>query len=215
MVKRCAALTAFLAALIYVAMWIGWTQNWLWLNGIDQWLLNAGQSAAVRLPSWSLAWDWLCTLLGPMAFRLIGAGVIVVLLIRRRRRAALFVFVTVELSGILTEVAKRLADRPRPDARMVEAGGSSFPSGHALGVMVAVVALLTVAWPAVSPRWRAPLAVLGGFFIVAVGVGRVALNVHHPSDVLAGWALGYAYVVLCLAVVHPRGERPAEPDTAQ
>ena len=94
MVKRCAALTAFPAVLIYVAMWIGWTQNWLWLNGIDQWLLNAGQSAAVRLPSWSLAWDWLCTLLGPMAFRLIGAGVIVVLVIRRRHRAALFGFVT-------------------------------------------------------------------------------------------------------------------------
>ncbi len=150
-----------------------------------------------------------------MAFRLIGAGVIVVLVIRRRHRAALFVFVTVELSGILTEVAKSLADRPRPDARMVEAGGSSFPSGHALGVMVAVLVLLTVAWPAVPPRWRSPLAVLGGFVVVAVGVGRVALNVHHPSDVVAGWALGYAYVVLCLEVVHPTGGRRAEPGTAQ
>ena len=63
--------------------------------------------------------------------------------------------------------------------------------------------------------WNWPAWVTLLFVIVAVGVGRVALNVHHPSDVLAGWALGYAYVVLCLAVVHPRGERPAEPDTAQ
>ena len=44
--------------------------------------------------------------------------------------------------------------------------------------------------------------------VVAIGVGRVVLNVHHPSDVLAGWALGYAYFVACLLVVPRRLDRP-------
>ena len=59
-----------------------------------------------------------------------------------------------------------------------------------------VLALLALFWQVMPVQWRRPLAALGGFVIVAVGVGRVALNVHHPSDVLAGWALGYAYFIL-------------------
>ena len=106
---------------------------------------------------------------------------------------------------------------------MAYAYGTSFPSGHALGVMVGVLALLTVAWPLLADQWRIPLAVLGGAVVVAVGIGRVALNVHHPSDVVAGWALGYLYYLLCVAILRPlplaqitsRAERRAESGTAK
>jgi len=89
--------------------------------------------------------------------------------------------------------------------------------------MVGVLALLTVGWPVLADRWRMPLAVLGGAVVVAVGIGRVALNVHHPSDVVAGWALGYLYYLLCVAILRPlpltqitsRAERRAESGTAQ
>jgi undecaprenyl-diphosphatase len=84
--------------------------------------------------------------------------------------------------------------------------------------MVGVLALLTVLWPSLTPRWRTILAVLGGVLVVLVGSARVVLNVHHPSDVLAGWALGYLYYLLCLRLMAPRGiraaaERPAALDT--
>jgi membrane-associated phospholipid phosphatase len=50
---------------------------------------------------------------------------------------------------------------------------------------------------------RALLVACGAAVVVLIGVGRVVLNVHYPSDVLAGWALGYAYFVACLLMVPP------------
>ncbi len=122
--------------------------------------------------------------------------------------------------GFVTEVAKRIAGRPRPATALTDAASSSFPSGHALGVTVGVLALLTVAWPFIGQRLRIPLAVLGAALVFAVGFSRVMLNVHHPSDVVAGWALGFLYYLLCVRLVPPRGltsvaERPAELDTVR
>ena len=53
----------------------------------------------------------------------------------------MFLVVSVELSGLVTEAAKAAVNRPRPVEALVDAWGSSFPSGHALGVMVSVLAL--------------------------------------------------------------------------
>ncbi|WP_156751919.1 phosphatase PAP2 family protein, partial [Mycobacterium sp. E2497] len=41
--------------------------------------------------------------------------------------------------------------------------------------------------------------------VLAAGISRVALNVHYPSDVLAGWSLGYLYFLLCFTVIRPAG----------
>jgi len=207
---------------IYAAMWIGWVQGWAWLAAVDNWSLDFYYGVAVEHPASVVAWDVFCTVFGPTAFRIIGAALIIWLLARRYVRAALFALISVELGGLITEIAKQLADRPRPATQMVYAYGTSFPSGHALGVTVGVLGLLTVVLPFVADRWRVTLLVLGGFFIVTVGIGRLALNVHHFSDVVAGWALGYLYYVLCLAMLRPlpltritpRGERRAVSGTA-
>ena len=62
------------------------------------------------------------------------------------------------------------------------------------------------------------VAVVGAGLVFLVGFARVILNVHHPSDVVAGWALGYLYYLLCVRLVPPRPltsavETPAELDT--
>ena len=137
---------------------------------------------------------------------------IVVAFVRRRVRVAVFLIVAVELSGLVTEIAKALAERPRPDTAFVDAYGLSFPSGHALGVTAAVLALYVVARPVLRPRWRPWTLGAAVLLIVVMGVGRVVLNVHHPSDVLAGWALGYAYFAACLLAVPPYRPRVTEAD---
>ena len=72
-----------------------------------------------------------------------------------------------------------------------------------LGVMVAVLAFLTLVLPIVRRPLRVWLIVIGAIVVVAIGFGRVVLNVHHPSDVLAGWALGYVWFVVCVLSVPP------------
>lgn len=213
--------TALAALCVYALMWLGYVQHWTWLARVDAWALEPMHRIGEAHPVWVTAWDVFCTVLGPTVFRLIAVVVIVVALVRRNVHVAMFLVISVELAGLVTELAKTLVDRPRPDTAMVSALGTSFPSGHALGVMVSVLALLTVARPMVRPALRPWLVALGIVVIVAIGVGRVALNVHHPSDVIAGWALGYAYVVACLLLLPPRrpitqaDETPAIPGSAR
>lgn len=206
-----------LALLVYCAMWIGYSADWVWLDEFDTWALTRAYDASLVTASWVTFWDVLCTVLGPAAFRIAGAVVIVMFWVRRRRRAAVLVLLTVELSGVVTQCGKWLADRARPEDAMVSALGTSFPSGHALAV--AAVAVTVVAFAAGLPTGTRVAVVVGMLGVVlAVGVGRVALNVHHPSDVLAGWALGYAYAMACVLALRPvtgADETPSAPGTSR
>lgn len=201
--RTVAALLALAAAVGYALLWVGYRQGWGWLAAADSSTLRAGYAVGVEHPAWVRFWDVVSTVFAPAAFRLLGMAAAVAAVVRRRLRSALFVLVCVEPSGLIIALAKGLADRPRPVTALVASGSSSFPSGHALGVMVGVAALLAVARPVLNRRtWLAAVAV-GALVVVAVGVARVALNMHHPSDVLAGWALGYLYFAVCVRLLKP------------
>lgn len=212
--------SAVVGVIVYVAMWVGYVQNWAWLAVVDTRLLQTFHDVGATRPGWVAFWAVLCAVFGPNGFRVVALVLLVVALARRNVATAVFLLISIGLMGVVTEVAKFIVDRPRPPTALVDAASSSFPSGHALGAMVGVLALLTVLWPSLTPRWRTVVAVLGGVLIVLVGSARVVLNVHHPSDVLAGWALGYLFYLLCVRLVPPRGitaaaETLAVPDTGR
>lgn len=210
---------AALAAVCYALLWVGFAAHWEWLKTIDSAMLDPLHSCGVKHPAWVRFWDALCTVFGPEAFRLVGIGVIVVAVLRRNVRVVLLVLTTIELAGLVTLIAKGLANRSRPPGALVTPALSSFPSGHALAVAAAVPALLTISAGLFTRRGRTVAIVLGAGVVIAVGVGRVVLNVHYPSDVLAGWALGYVWYVLCLLVIRPEpigraaDKTPEAPDT--
>lgn len=211
---------AVAAVIVYAAMWVGYVQNWVWLDAVDTSMLRVFHDFGVTRPRWVSFWVAFCIVLGPSGFRVIALALIIIALLRRNLQTALFLIISVELMGLVTEVAKRIAGRPRPATALTDAVSSSFPSGHALGVTVGVLALLTVAWPFIAKPLRAPLVVVGAALIFTVGFSRVLLNVHHPSDVIAGWALGFLYYLLCMRLVPPRpvtsvAETPAEFDTVR
>lgn len=189
---------AVAAAVVYAAMWLGHRQGWMWLHAVDSSSLHALHDVEVKHPWWVRFWDVVCTVFGPPVFRLLGAVAVAAVLVKRKLRAALFLLASVQFSELVTWAAKGLAQRPRPATALVPASSSSFPSGHALAATVGVLALLTVLFPLLSQRTRVVAAAVGALIVVAVGFGRVALNVHHPSDVVAGWALGYLYFQVCV-----------------
>lgn len=207
-----------LAVAVYVGAWIGWRVGWSWLATIDSTTLAVAHRIGAEHPAWAIFWNAWCTVFSPGVFRLVTVALIVYALVRRDWRVAVFLLLTVELSGPLTELAKHFADRPRPATAMVYASSTSFPSGHALGTMACVLALAVVLLPHVRRGLWPWLIAAGVVIVVSVGLGRVALNVHHLSDVVAGWALGYLYFTLCLPVLSRRavitgGETPATPGT--
>lgn len=209
------------ALVLYALLWVGFAQHWQWIDTMDRSALDALHDFGIAHPGWVVFWDLFCTVLGPTAFRLVALVVIVVALARRNVRTAMFLVISVELSGLVTEAAKAAANRPRPAQALVPALSTSFPSGHALGVMVAVLAILTLLLPVVRRPLRAWLIVVGAIVVLAIGFGRVALNVHNPSDVLAGWALGYVWFVVCVLSVPPvapitaADETPAAHDSSR
>lgn len=204
--------------MLYALLWVGFVQNWAWLQALDSWWLRVFHDFGVTRPGWVSFWVAFCIVFGPTAFRIFALVVIVVSLARRNLQTALFLVISVELMGLVTEAAKWLSNRPRPLTTLVYGVSTSFPSGHALGVMVSVLSLLTVLLPLVSQRLRLAVIAVAVALVFLVGFARVVLNVHHPSDVVAGWALGFLYYLLCVRLVPPRlltstAERPAELDT--
>ena len=98
--------SALTAVAVYALMWIGYVLQWNWLTIVDSSALDALHRYGVAHPGWVTSWNVFCTVFGPTAFRLVALVVIVVALMRRNLRVALFLVISVELSGILTEIAK-------------------------------------------------------------------------------------------------------------
>ncbi|RKR91158.1 undecaprenyl-diphosphatase [Micromonospora pisi] len=123
---------------------------------------------------------------------------VVGLLIRRQGRLAGYLVVTGIGALALDPSLKALVGRLRPvvDVPVAAGVGNSFPSGHALGSIVAYGALLLVFLPAVRPRWRRPAIVFVAVLVFAIGLTRIALGVHFVSDVIGGWLLGLAWLVV-------------------
>ena len=121
----------------------------------------------------------------------------------RRGRTAVFLVVAT-VSGLLVSTGlKQLIDRPRPDLvpQLSHVATSSFPSGHS---MLAAVVYLTLGalLAASTPRRRLKIyaLVVAMVLAVSVGVSRVYLGVHYPTDVLAGWMAGLLWALLCWLV---------------
>jgi membrane-associated phospholipid phosphatase len=117
---------------------------------------------------------------------------------RYRRREGIFFALSMAGAVLIMTITKYVLGRARPDlfpdpTLWVETS-PSFPSGHATGSFALFLTVLLILQRK-KPRWGPVVAVLAGLFAVGVTFSRMYLQVHYPSDVLAAWALGAAWVL--------------------
>ncbi len=119
--------------------------------------------------------------------------------VRREWRLLAILLVAVLGEPLITDSLKSLFDRPRPDLvpHLVHAKGFSFPSGHATSASAIYLTLAAlIASKTGAPRVRAYIFAVAAAMALLVGMSRVYLGVHYPTDVIGGLALGAAWAAI-------------------
>ena len=174
-------------------------------HGFDEAILLAfrvsGDPAEPIGPKWLEIMILDITSLGSAAvLGLVTLAAVVFLFMDGKRHSALFVLLAVASGTALSYLLKTGFDRPRPDlvAHLANVHTLSFPSGHAMGSAITYLTIGAVI--ARTERKRLlkvyVLSLAVGLTLI-VGLSRIYLGVHWPTDVLAGWALGAAWALLC------------------
>jgi len=130
----------------------------------------------------------------------IAAVVVVYLLATGRRATALLVFAAISTEALLNNLLKEIFDRARPDlvAHSVEVSTTSFPSGHAMAAAVLYLTLGALLLPTQRSRARKIAIMAAAIGMTAlIGISRVYLGVHWPTDVIGGWLAGAAWALIC------------------
>ena len=140
---------------------------------------------------------------------LFALGALFVLVVVGDLRGALHLLLALTGSSLMIAWLKSFLERPRPlGHRLVEAGGYSYPSGHAVSAAVLYVTLALVGSRHFKgPAYRRMLIALAVATTLLVAASRVYLGVHYPTDVASGTALGAGWAVLLASVFAYDDER--------
>jgi undecaprenyl-diphosphatase len=159
------------------------------------------------------------TALGGVAvLALVTAGVAGYLLMVRKYHAMWLVLVATGGGLVASTVLKYGFDRPRPEVdHYSHVYTSSFPSGHSMLSAVVYLTLGSLMTRLVPERHvKVYLIVVALLLTMLVGVSRVYMGVHYPTDVLAGWTAGLVWAMVCwLAARYLQKRGAVEKDTEQ
>ncbi|GAA0917219.1 hypothetical protein GCM10009558_102850 [Virgisporangium aurantiacum] len=165
-------------------------------TSVDGRLSSIARDVAGSHPSWRSAMSVVTHSADPPVLLGLAALVVVALSVRRRWMELLFVGVAAVVGVTARTGLLHLVARPRPADRLTPSAGYAFPSGHTTystltaGVLIVLALALLRRGPVV-----AVVAVAASAWAVTVGVSRVALIAHWPTDVIAGWLLAVAVTV--------------------
>ncbi|MEU8606971.1 phosphatase PAP2 family protein [Actinoplanes sp. NPDC048791] len=192
---RIALMVAGLAALAFVVLMLVVLSRPGMLQHLDTAVNGRAHRFGLQHPLW-LSTMSAITRTGSTTYLAPAASVACLALLRWRewRQAAFVAVAALVTVGLRLLIVVNVA-RPRPAGWLTSASGWSFPSGHSTAAAAAAAIAVIVGWPLLRRRRdRLVLAGVTGAWAIAVGVSRVALGVHWPSDVLGAWLLVAAVV---------------------
>lgn len=136
------------------------------------------------------------------------------LALKGRLRSAALVIAATTLGALAVTLVKVLIARARPDLvqQLMQEASSSFPSGHAANSAIVYLTLATLLFPVVRGwQMRGFVLAVAMLLVGLIGISRVYLGVHWPSDVLAGWAFGSCWALLWWGVELKLFKAPPHP----
>jgi len=174
---------------------------------ILEWLA-ASRTVALDHLFWNVSWAGSSFFLVPLIF-----VCAVILTIRKHILEAIFLICSFVGAGAINNLAKSVIARPRPNLFPAVFGipaGFSFPSTHSVQITAFVLALLLVLKVTTGARWFILSIVLGGSLIMLVCLSRLYLQVHYPTDVVAGFLTALFWDVGLAALMLPGRQGKAE-----
>ncbi|MBR3199648.1 MAG: phosphatase PAP2 family protein [Bacilli bacterium] len=161
------------------------------LSGIDNLLYNNIMS--VRSTLLDFFFINITKLCNPLFITI--ASILLLLILRKDNR--MFFGINTILTIITNQVIKRLIRRPRPNhIRLIKEGGFSYPSGHAMISIALYGFLIYLVMKKVKNKYlKISLLTLLIFIILLVGISRVYLGVHYPTDIISGYLLSISIII--------------------
>ena len=199
--KKTAQLSFILSIPFLIVAFANFFQ-WTWLNKID----TAIGQAIIQYRGQGLTTFFRhLTKMGNVGFSamLIGIIVIVLFLMLNDKHISIWYLLTTAIgAGALNQIVKYLFQKDRPTVEhLIDQGGYSFPSGHAMGSIIIYGALLYIVFKLINNQVIKTLALVATMILVGlIGLSRVYLGVHFPSDIIGGYALGAAWLTLSIGL---------------
>ncbi len=188
-------LSVILAFTLFIGLLIGVICQSQWLNNLN----SAGQRLIQHRSVFADIFFIDITQFGSVTFTSILTLILSLFFIYHRQyRLLSFLLVNVILfAGVVTQIIKYLVRNPRPMPQLLSEHGYSFPSGHTMIAILLYGSLIIIIQTKIQSSLLKYITVtMLLILIITIPTSRIYVNVHYPSDILAGLALGYGLLIL-------------------
>lgn len=185
------------ALLIFCILMIGVMQEAAWIHSFDHVIATMVRNQAT--PSLTRITVQFTQLFNLPEEAMMTVGIMVILIFTHHLRGVWFIGInSILLAGIGNRLIKGIVNRPRPTVEhLVHVSSTSFPSGHAMSAMLIGGSLIILGNHLLNRSGsRLAAALVISLVLVLVGLSRIYVGVHFPSDVVSGWALGFVLLTI-------------------
>ncbi len=143
---------------------------------------------------------------GTIGISCIAILALIIGIIIKKRREGLCIFLVTLFNFIVSEIIKNIIQRPRPEVlRLIPESSFSFPSGHSLvSTSFCGILIYLILKSEMNKNLKVILTVLLALFPILVGISRIYLGVHYPSDVLGGYLIGILLLFIEISIIEKK-----------